>query len=138
MISRTTTLPRFELDFTAKDDLGRGTFGRVVRATHKLDNQTYAIKILRLDEDDDADNSGGRALKEKVPPTLQKTKGGGAVSGAAHCFQPPPFIKSENIAIACSSGPDRRLSQPFFFVPSGAVFFSLISRSKPLYFPINF
>ena len=42
---------RFLQDFTAIKDLGRGTFGRVLKAVHKLDNQAYAVKVLRLDED---------------------------------------------------------------------------------------
>ncbi len=65
---------RFLLDFTQVVDLGRGSFGRVVRAEHKLDQQIYAVKILRLD-DEEADvnnNTDTHCGRESVHSPLYK------------------------------------------------------------------
>lgn len=43
-------LYRFTLEFDSIERLGKGAFGRVYKAKHKLLNKYYAIKIVRCKE----------------------------------------------------------------------------------------
>lgn len=38
----------FERSFESKGRLGKGGFGHVIQAKHKLDGQTYAIKTIHI------------------------------------------------------------------------------------------
>ncbi len=51
-----TYISRYKNDFTELEEIGRGGFGIVYKALHKLDGNTYAIKKIALSKHDDEEN----------------------------------------------------------------------------------
>ena len=45
---------RFDEDFEFIQEIGKGGFGRVLEAKHKLSDQNYAIKIIKLPVKDES------------------------------------------------------------------------------------
>eukprot|EP00730_Choanoeca_flexa_P018796 TRINITY_DN9159_c0_g1_i3.p1 TRINITY_DN9159_c0_g1~~TRINITY_DN9159_c0_g1_i3.p1 ORF type:complete len:713 (+),score=155.28 TRINITY_DN9159_c0_g1_i3:348-2486(+) len=65
--SNSPSTSRFHQDFDDVVDLGHGTFGKVMKARHRLDNRIYAVKKLRIDHNDssnDLQHSPSKVLRE--------------------------------------------------------------------------
>lgn len=59
MVADTDTLPledgKFKKSFTKSESIGRGSYGEVYKAVHRLDGKVYAVKRIELDESEIAD-----------------------------------------------------------------------------------
>ena len=59
MLADMDTLPledgKFKKSFTKSESIGRGSYGEVYKAIHKLDGKIYAVKRIELDESEIAD-----------------------------------------------------------------------------------